>query len=318
MLSETTLKEYQQLQDFSAWAHLSGTVIEITGADRQSFLHNFCTNEIKKLEPGNVCEAFVLNGKGKTIGHMHVFNIGDRLLLFATAPIGGSLIEHLDRYVIREDVQLTEVSSQCTTAFLSGPDAGSVIANQFSEVDQEISPNRLAVTPGSQTLIAHIELAGWGYLIIRRIGGDGDGEGDGGGVIELSVSEVSGDAFEMLRVKHATPWFGRDIDESNLPQELLRDDKAISFVKGCYLGQETVARIDAIGKVNRVIVAVSMDSQLSAGAELMVDDKPMGKLTSVAWSPENDAWIGMAIVRRPHEAAGAVLRCGETLVTVKK
>ena len=308
MLSETTLKEYQQFQNSSAWTRLSGTVVEITGADRQTFLHNFCTNEIKRLEPGNICEAFVLNGKGKTIGHMHVLNTGDSLLLFATAPIGGSLIEHLDRYVIREDVQLTEVSSQHSSVFLFGPDAGNVIANQFP-IEQKISPNRFVVTPDSQTLVAHVELAGWGYLIIERSDADTDAE--------LSVPEVSGDALEMLRIKHATPWFGRDIDESNLPQELLRDDKAISFVKGCYLGQETVARIDAIGKVNRVMVTVSMDGQLSAGAELMVDDKPMGKLTSVAWSPENDAWIGMAIVRRPHETAGSVLTCGETSVTVK-
>ena len=282
------LEQYEQLKNGSAFVRLDSTVIEITGDDRQAFLHNFCTNEIKGLEAGHACEAFVLNGKGKTIAHVHVLNTGDSLVLHGVAGIGPVLMEHLDRYIIREDVQLTDLSSQWPVTFTPG--------------DSPLGPNTLFFNKDNDTILAHVELAGFGNLNICDVDSD--------------ATEVSIEALEMLRVEKRTPWFGRDIDDSNLPQELVRDEKAISFNKGCYLGQETVARIDAMGKVNRVLVPVSIDAELPVGSELVVGDKAMGKLTSVAWSPAQNDWLGMAIVRRPSEVVGSVLKHNDVSVTV--
>jgi len=282
------LEQYEQLKNGSAFVRLDSTVIEIAGDDRQAFLHNFCTNEIKGLEAGHACEAFVLNGKGKTIAHVHVLNTGDSLVLHGVAGIGPVLMEHLDRYIIREDVQLTDLSSQWPVTFTPG--------------DSPLGPNTLFFNKDNDTILAHVELAGFGNLNICDVDSD--------------ATEVSIEALEMLRVEKRTPWFGRDIDDSNLPQELVRDEKAISFNKGCYLGQETVARIDAMGKVNRVLVPVSIDAELPVGSELVVGDKAMGKLTSVAWSPAQNDWLGMAIVRRPSEVVGSVLKHNDVSVTV--
>ena len=284
------LQQYEQLKNGSAFVRLDSTVIEITGEDRQAFLHNFCTNEIKGLDASHACEAFVLNGKGKTIAHVHVLNTGDSLVLHGVAGIGPVLMEHLDRYIIREDVQLKDLSSQWPVTFTPG--------------DSPLGPNTLFFNKENDNILAHVELAGFGNLTFCDV----DGESD--------ACEVSAEALEMLRVEKRTPWFGRDIDDSNLPQELLRDDKAINFNKGCYLGQETVARIDAMGKVNRVLVPVSIDAELPVGSELAVDDKAMGKLTSVAWSPTQNGWLGLAIVRRPNEVAGSVLKHNDVSVTV--
>ena len=284
------LQQYEQLKNGSAFVCLDSTVIEITGNDRQTFLHNFCTNEIKGLNAGHACEAFVLNGKGKTIAHVHVLNTGDSLVLHGVGGTGPVLMEHLDRYIIREDVQLADVSAQRKVTFTPGKSL--------------LDANSVSIDSTSSKIEANVEIAGFGNLLIRP----SDAEIDG--------AEVSPDALEILRVEKRTPWFGRDIDDSNLPQELLRDDKAISFNKGCYLGQETVARIDAMGKVNRVLVPVSIDSELPVGSELVVGDKAMGKLTSVAWSPSQNGWLGMAIVRRPNEAVGSVLKHNDVSVTV--
>jgi len=273
------LQQYEQLNNGSAFVRLDSTVIEITGNDRQTFLHNFCTNEIKGLDAG-----------GKTIAHMHVLNTGDSLVLHGVAGIGPVLMEHLDRYIIREDVQLADVSALREVAFAPGKSS--------------LETNRVSVDSESSKIEANVEIADFGNLSI--------GQSD----VEIDGTEVPIEALEMLRVEKRSPWFGRDIDDSNLPQELLRDDKAISFNKGCYLGQETVARIDAMGKVNRVLVAVSMEAELPVGSELMLDDKAMGKLTSVAWSPSQNGWLGMAIVRRPNEVAGSVLKHNDASVTV--
>ena len=284
------LQQYEQLKNGSAFVRLDSTVIEITGGDRQAFLHNFCTNEIKGLDAAHACEAFVLNGKGKSIAHVHVLNTGDSLVLHGVACIGPVLMEHLDRYIIREDVQLTDVSTLREVTFTPGKSL--------------LDPNRVSMGSKSSKIEANVEIADFGNLVIS----EPDVETDG--------TEVPIEALEMLRVEKRTPWFGRDIDDSNLPQELLRDDKAISFNKGCYLGQETVARIDAMGKVNRVLVAVSMDAELPVGSELVVGDKAMGKLTSAAWSPPKNGWLGMAIVRRPNEVTGSVLKSDDVSVTV--
>ena len=288
---DALLQQYEQLKTDSAFVRLDSTVIEITGKDRQPFLHNFCTNEIKGLDAGSACEAFVLNGKGKTIAHVHVLNTGESLVLHGVAGIGPALMEHLDRYIIREDVQLADVSADKDVTFTPG--------------ESSLDPNRVLFNPDNKNIIAsNIEIAGLGCLTICE------------NVSDVEGLEVSIEALDMLRVEQRTPWFGRDIDDSNLPQELLRDDKAISFEKGCYLGQETVARIDAMGKVNRVLVPVELDAELPAGSELMADEKAMGKLTSVTWSPLKKGWIGMAIVRRPQDVAGSVLKCGDASVTV--
>ncbi len=286
----TLLEQYEQLKNGSAFARLDSTVIEITGEDRQAFLHNFCTNDIKGLATGHACEAFVLNGKGKTIAHVHVLNVGDALVLHGVAGIGGELMVHLDRYIIREDVQLTDVSANRKVAFAPG--------------ESKLDANAVSFDANANSIQTHVEIAGFGELFIVEPNSAIDG------------TEVPVEALDMLRVEKRTPWFGRDINDSNLPQELLRDDKAISFNKGCYLGQETVARIDAMGKVNRVLVPVSLESEHSAGSELTVGEKTMGQLTSVAWSPARGSWIAMAMVRRPNEVAGSVLKCGDASVTV--
>ncbi len=119
----------------------------------------------------------------------------------------------------------------------------------------------------------------------------------------------AGEAFEAARIERGFPWFGRDITDRNLPQEIGRDRLAISFVKGCYLGQETVARIDALGHVNKTLVGVRFLGPTipASGTELTVGGQPAGLVTSASYSPRLAAPLALAFVRRGSNAPGARL-----------
>jgi folate-binding protein YgfZ len=117
-------------------------------------------------------------------------------------------------------------------------------------------------------------------------------------------------ALHMARIEHGFPWFGWDITEKNLPQEVNRHQRTISFHKGCYLGQETVARIDALGHVNRLLVVVRCQSPRvpEVDALLSCDGQSVGHVTSAAYSPRFDAGLALAYVRSQHSRAGTIVQ----------
>jgi folate-binding protein YgfZ len=159
--------------------------------------------------------------------------------------------------------------------------------------------------------------AGWPGLTV--IGERGDAAavmaalksaGGDEGLVELDPSD-----FDALRIEAGTPVFGKDITEKNLPQEFARDDRAISFVKGCYLGQETVARIDALGHVNQVLKGLSFEpgSEYPApGTALEADGKRAGTITSAAPAPWRGHAVGLGMIRMNHATAGTILRVAGT------
>ena len=301
MFDSTTLDHYRAIKGDVAKFTIDGSLVRLTGGDRLQFLHNFCTNEIKALPANGVCEAFILDGKGKILFHVHVLNGKDALWLHSVANDADEMIEHLDKYLLRDDVQMEKlVNRQCT--FVAGLNAESEL--------KDLLPNPLAedelVEHAEGNLVARVEMAGLGFLVISE-----DLQ-----FLPEALNECNRDAFHAVRIENRTPWMGIEIDNSNLPQELLRDDKAISFTKGCYLGQETVARIDAIGRVNRLVIMVQSEQPIPNDAELLVAEKKIGKILSATWSPDQNKYLASAIVRRPHEKTGTEISCGSITVTV--
>ena len=301
MFDEATLSQYRALKDGAAMAELDSCLVQLTGSDRHQFLHNFCTNEIKELPAAGVCEAFILDGKGKVLFHVHVLNGQDALLLHSMGNDAQAMIEHLDKYLLRDDVQMSVLTDH-KSMFIAGPKSEDALSTSLSSTLSQNSVLELS-TGG---LIAYVDLAGWGYLTISS----------DENLVYSSVVSAGPDALHAVRIENQTPWVGVDIDDSNLPQELLRDEKCISFTKGCYLGQETVARIDAIGRVNRVIALVKSQGSVKSGSELTLAGKSVGKLLSVSWSPDQACFLALAMVRRPNEKSGTELACGSNMVTV--
>ncbi len=282
------------------------TQVEMQGDDRAKLLHNLCTNNINALVPGQGCEAFVTDVQGRTLDHIYVFAGPDSLILETVPARGADLVAHIDRYLIREKVTLHDRSSEWAELLLAGPQAEALL-------------NSLAVQDGSvpTELFAHEPMPGNPGCWIRRV----DWVSPGDFLISLPSDQLLAvwqrlvqhgamacgmAALDQARLERGTPWSGIDLTSQNLPQEVDRNRRAISFTKGCYLGQETVARIDALGHVNKLLRAVVFPGSEvpSPGAELVSDGKVVGRVTSAVLSPALGKPLALAYLRRGFHKPG--------------
>jgi folate-binding protein YgfZ len=306
---DSLLADYARLAAVAAVAALPGrTQIEVRGGDRSTFLHGMCTNDVKQLAAGRGREAFFTNVQGKTIGHALLFAGADALTIDATPGQAAVLIPALDRYIIREDVQLTDRTDELAELLIAGPEAASLVAQlSGGDIPSERLDHVAAAIAAANVSLRRVDfLAGDCFFVscaAERVA-------DVRAAIEAAgANPIGGAAVDAARIEQGTPLFGRDIAASNLPQEVARDAQAIHLNKGCYLGQETIARIDALGHVNRYLVGVQFEGDVvpKAGTELRAGDKVVGEVTSAAFSPRLNAPLALAYVRRGHHEPGTVL-----------
>jgi len=304
------LKEYQALTQGAGLVDTAEcTQIEFLGEDRASFLHNLCTNEVRKLPENGGCEAFITNVQGKTLGHVFIFR-SDDLHVVQTVPGQGDLLrQHFEKYLIRERVEIKDRSTGWGQWLLLGKQAEDVLSRTLAK--GELPTANLS---SSIALISHTPI--W----IRRTDclGDigfmidclrGDHAHVGTSLKAAGAVDCSHAAYDALRIEAGFPLFGHDITAQNLPQEVSRNNQTISFTKGCYLGQETVARIDALGHVNRNLVRLRfLGSQVPPiGANLLSEDDSVGTVTSAAWSPHFQSPMALGYVRRGFNTPGTRL-----------
>jgi folate-binding protein YgfZ len=288
-------------------------VVRVTGNDCASFLHNMCTNDIRSLRPGEGCEALFTDVKGRIVAHSFVLFAEDAisLLLFNQDP--AKLIAHLDRYIIREDVQLCNESyaQQAFAVFGAGATARLNRA-AATPIPEFTSPWQHAeVSIGSIPVeVVRCDLP-WcgGYIGLTRAA---DVEVAVRACVAAGATEANEMLWHVIRVESGLPLYGIDFDQSNLPQELNRDAFAIHFRKGCYLGQETVARIDALGHVNKRLAIISIVGEAvpASGVEVYREDDVVGRVTSAAWSPRRQSVIALAMLRRGANDVGTRLLSG--------
>ncbi len=292
------------------------TQLELTGEDRATFLHNFCTNAVRPLKSGSGCEAFITDARGHTIGHALIFCGEKSLIIESVAGQAERLINHLSRYIIRERVEIVDRSAEWGELLVAGPKAAALLESLAVAVPGNPMGHAESQLLGEQIYVRHVGLAGCeSYLIVCRVEHVPNFLAT---LVNSGAVRAGLEAFEIARMEAGTPLFGIDITDKNLPQEVNRDARAISFTKGCYLGQETVARIDALGHVNKLLVGVRVDSTtpLTAGMELKSSDASVGVLTSVVWSPRLQNPLGLGYVRRGHNAVGTKLESANGPATV--
>jgi folate-binding protein YgfZ len=302
--------------------------LAITGPDRGKFLHNLTTNEVKRLAVGRGCEAFVTSPQGKTIGYVIMLVAEDRIWA-RTDPGGGELIlPHLRKYAVFDDVAIDETTADTFEVHLAGPRAAELVERGGGQLPEELEYAHRATTLGGNPVrIVRETPAGLPGLTVI-------GEAQAARLVKDSVQllgrdvgliEIDAETFEYLRIAAGTPVFGKDVTEKNLPQELGRDARAVSFVKGCYLGQETVARIDALGHVNQVLKGLRLEPGSPVpqpGSLLEQDGKRVGVVTSGTLSPVGNGPLALGLVRTTHCQAGTRLnvklpdRAGPVLAVV--
>jgi tRNA-modifying protein YgfZ len=274
--------------------------IRVTGEDRARLLHALATNHIQQMKPGDGLYTFFLNAQGRILADAYVLCFEDHFLIDTAAATRASLYEHVDRYIIADDVTLEDISEETFEFGLEGPKAFDVAARCGLQAPH----HRYAHVKSGEYTVATI--AATGLLGIRIYGPLRDKEEtvamiEAGGAIAASTRDA-----EMVRIENFVPRYGCDITESTLPQET-QQTHALHFQKGCYLGQEIVERIRSRGHVNRLLMGFRIElpaEPLQPGTKLMVEGQPAGEVTSSTATGE--AVFGLAYVRAPGARSGAM------------
>lgn len=255
--------------------------LALTGAEAKEFLHGQVTNDIVGLAPGKGCYAAFLTHKGKMLGDMRVFDLGDELLLDCERVALQELFNMIHRFKLGREVELHKRTLEMALLSVIGPEAPDLAGPD--EHDN-----------------ARVELGGKTVVAVRTdVGVDLFCWAEDRDAVRAALDFPDGDeaAAEVVRVETGRPRYGVDLDDSVIPQEAGLNERAVSFTKGCYVGQETVARLFYRGKPNRRLLGVKLDEPVPSGAELRLGEKVVGKLGSVVVSPEHGP-IGLALVRR--------------------
>lgn len=292
------------------------THVELTGADRVKFLHNFCTNDIKALKPGQGTEAFITNVQGKIVGHVFVFVGESALWLDTVAGQAERLIAHLSRYQITEDVTFTDWSAAWAELLVVGPQAAEVVSKLVTgplpirHLDHAALP--VATDIADKLVVRRFDALGIPAFLLT-------GPRDRLPKLTASVAasganSAAAGVLETIRIEAGLPHCGRDITDDNFAQEANRTRQSINFKKGCYLGQEPIARIDALGHVNQElrVLRVASFSPPPVGSELFPldnDQKSVGRVTSSAIGFANvGGSVALAMVRRGFLDHGTQIR----------
>jgi folate-binding protein YgfZ len=299
--------QYRQLREECGLLDRSGRgKLLVTGADAAEYLQGQLTNDVEALEPGEGQYAALLDRKGHMQADMRVLRPGAEELWIDTEPEGlEAARKHLQMYKVGREVEVTDVTDERAILSLIGPRSAEIAGTP----------------PLPEYACEEASVAGVDCLVA----GTRDGidlivpAGDAGRLREALLGagavEVGPGAVEILRIEAGTPRFGAEMGAETMPAEAGIVEAAVSFTKGCYIGQETVARLHYKGRPNRLLRGVRLSAPAPSGAALRLGEKEVGALGSSAVSPALGP-IGLAIVRREAEL-GTELAVGEDGVTAR-
>jgi len=285
------MKGYEALRNGAAWLDVSARgKIKVLGEDRARLLHAMTTNHIQQLTPDAGCYAFFLTVQGRILADVNVLCLPDHFLLDLEPETGDKVYQHLDHYIIADDVTLE--TPRLATITVEGPKSAAVLERMGAPVPEaEYS----SLEWGSR-LVARLNISGSvGFFVIAP-----DGEKDQLVAQIEAAGAVPGDteAFRVVRLENGKPRYGEDLSERFLAQEA-NQPHALHFSKGCYLGQEIVERVRSRGQIHRVLkpVVLEMKDPPAPGTKLTLADGQAAEITSAVYSPALDKVVGLAYVR---------------------
>ena len=284
---------YTALRETAAWLDLSGRgKIRATGEDRARLLHAMTTNQVETLQPGEGCYAFFLSAQGRILADVNLLCFEDHFLLDTEPETRTKVYEHLDRYIIADDVTLEDQTDRIATLAIEGPNAAAALA--------EIGAPEPAVPHSAAT---------WKYGTVARI----DTTGKGGFFLLIPVKDkaavtvqwtragfpaATAEDARVVRIENGRPRYGEEITERYLVQETAQL-QAVNFHKGCYLGQEIVERVRSRAQIHRVLRRLEIDTSEppAAGTKLKSGDADAAEIASAVFSPALGKTVALAYVR---------------------
>ena len=270
--------------------------LQVHGGDRAAFLHNFCTNDIKQLPVGRACEAIFTDVRARVLGHGYVLAGESSHEIWMLPGDRDALFQHLNRYIITEDVQLTQSDQNATALLLTGPG----LESSALPVIDDMEP--LACAMGDD--VSRLTL-NWKTDSLLVCGGDEAMTQLWSACMANGWTPAGRTAFEYLRMIEGYPCVGTDITDDHLAPEAGRNEQCISYTKGCYLGQEPIARIDAMGHVNRQLYSVSVhgpaDPQETRNQLTSLSEPPCPQNVGLAMLTVKDVSGGRMVARYGNE-----------------
>lgn len=278
------------------------TTLEVTGKDRQTWLNGLVTCNLAPLGPGQGTYGLATTKVGKILSDLLIFVAPDRLLLGVQPPRREALLASFENYLIMEDAEVRDAGTPHRWLLVHGPAAAKVTAEVAAEV------------PGSGAFAVALSELGDAALVVPEASLERALEALG-----RRAQAVSRQDWEWLRIEHALPRFGADFDEKTYPQEAALERRAVSFNKGCYLGQEVICRLEMRGHVHRRLALLHITADPPVEPQAPVKDatgEPAGLVTSAAWSPRHNLVVALAMVKYAHSTPGTALRVGDASAVV--
>lgn len=287
-------------------------LLRMVGEDALDLLHRLSTQDLLALQPGEGAATVLTTSKGRILDVLVVQRRADSLRLHVSPGNQSRVLEWLDTYTILEDSEASDATGEHGQVLVFGPAAGEVVGAAASDPalgSLELFHHRDVRLGGAEVTVTKAETpAGEGFHVAAPLG---EAESARQALIEAGAVPVDGDTFELLRIEAGLPAFGSELDERWNPHEAGLE-RHISYTKGCYIGQEVIARLDAYDKVQRELRGLrAVDGGMpSVGSKLLVDGKEAGAVTSSTDSPDFGP-IALAYVRRAHAEPGASLVTAE-------
>lgn len=266
--------------------------LRLRGNDRRSYLHGLLTNDVESLAPGTGVYAALLTAQGRMISDMHVYEVGDAVIVTVPRPLTTAICDRLEQFVFSEDVQVEEVSGSTVQIGVYGPSADEAVRSiRNSEVDS-VLPSRAFGIDGFEVITVSDRLP----VVIAAV------EKTGAGRAGL-------DTLDVVRVEEGVPRFLVDMTDATIPLEAGIESRAISMTKGCYPGQEVIVRVlhRGGGRVARKLVGIVLAVDAAtpiAGALLHSVAREIGSLTSVVHSWRLGRPIALGYVHRDFALPG--------------
>lgn len=282
--------------------------LALTGAEAKRFLQGQVTNDVEGLTAGHGCYAAFLTAKGKMLGDLRVLDSGDELLLDSERVALQALFTMIRRYSLGFDVELHRRTLERGLLSLVGPRSRALLGDAAAALGEAEHDNAAAELDGIPVTLVATDVGVDLLVEAERTAALTDA------LAARGARPVAAEAVEALRVERGRPRYGIDLDDTTIPQEAGLNERAVSFTKGCYVGQETVARLYYKGKPNRHLRGLRLSEPVASGTELTLDGKRVGAVGSVAVSPAHGP-IALALVRREAEP-GATVAAGTATADV--
>lgn len=283
--------------------------IRVTGEDRVRLLHALCSQNVEEMKPGGGGYAFFLNAQGRILADANIFCFEDHFLLDTEPETARKLFEHIDRYIIADDVALTDETASTATLSIEGPESESALR----ELGVSPPEGDYATVPWEDRVVARVSCTGApGFFIFLPASARA-------ALLEklAKLPEAHPAEARVVRIENGRPRYGEEITERYLVQET-GQMRGVHLNKGCYLGQEIVERVRSRAQIHRVLRRLEMDAvqppapgtKLSSGGAGVGSEHVAAEIASSAFSPALGKVVALAYVRTPFAEPGTIIDTG--------